>query len=108
MQRYPVRATHRRNLGAKELARLATEYFEGIELDGEAVRMRWGAIDRFEVRGDQRELVVDLTMNPNVPEDVQRDTISRYNRFLEAVTGYTAKERARKLRKSAGEAPAGA
>jgi hypothetical protein len=47
-------------------------------------------------------------MNPKVPEDVQRDTISRYNRFLEAATGYSAKERARKLRKSAGEAPAGA
>ena len=108
MQRYPVRATHRRNLDATALAALATDYFEGIEREGESVRMRWGAIDRLEVRGDRRDLLVDLTMNPKVPEDVQRETISRYNRFLEAVTGYSAKERARKLRKSAGEAPAGA
>lgn len=108
MQRYPVRADHRRNLDAGTLADLAKEYFEGIEIDGDAVRMRWGAIERFEIHGDKREVVVDLTMNPKVAEEIQRDTISRYNRFLEAVTGYTAKERAKKLRKSAGEAPAGA
>jgi hypothetical protein len=108
VQRYPVRATHRRNLEAEVLAGIAAEYFEGIERDGDAVRMRWGAIDRLEARGDRRELTVDLTMNPKVPEAVQAETISRYNRFLEAATGYTAKERAKKLRKSAGEAPAGA
>jgi hypothetical protein len=108
VQRYPVRATHRRNLDAQALAELAKEYFEGIEIEGDGVRMRWGAIERFEVRGDKRDLVVDLTMNPQVAEEIQRETISRYNRFLEAVTGYTAKERAKKLRKSAGEAPAGA
>jgi hypothetical protein len=108
VQRYPVRATHRRNLDADALAAVAAEFFEGIERNGDTVRMRWGAIDRLDARGDRRELVVDLTMNPKVPEDVQRETISRYNRFLEAATGYTAKERAKKIRKSAGEAPAGA
>ncbi len=107
MQRYPVRATHRRNLDAEALAGLAAEFFEGIERDGAAVRMHWGAIVRLEARGDRRELVVELAMNPKVPDDVQRETISRYNRFLEAATGFNAKERARKLRKSAGEAPAG-
>ncbi len=38
-------------------------------------------------------------MDPKVPEEVARETIARYNRFLEDVTGYTSKERARRLRK---------
>ena len=36
-------------------------------------------------------------------EAVARESIARYNRFLEEASGYTAKERARRLRKTAGE-----
>ncbi len=106
MQRYPVRATHRRNLDPEMLAGLAAEQFEAIERDGDGVVGRWGAIERVSARGDRRDLVVDLTMNPKVAEDVARETIARYNRFLETVTGYSSKERAKRMRKSAGEAPA--
>jgi len=41
--------------------------------------------------------------NPRVDEAVARESIARYNRFLEEVTGYSSKERARRLRKSAGD-----
>ncbi len=47
-------------------------------------------------------------MNPKVPEEVARETIARYNRFLEEATGFSAKERAKRLRKSATAAPTGA
>jgi hypothetical protein len=107
VQRYPVRATHRKNLDPAALEAIAGEYFEGVERDGEAVSGHWGAIGNLSVRADRRELAVDLTMDPSVPDEVQRETIDRYNRFLEAATGYSSKERARRLRKSAGEAPAG-
>ncbi len=40
-------------------------------------------------------------MNPKVTEEVARETIARYNRFLEETTGYSSKERAKRLRKSA-------
>jgi hypothetical protein len=107
VQRYPVRATHRKNLDAGTLAALATEYFESVDRADGTVTMRWGAIERLGVRAEGRDLLVDLTMNPKVPEDVQRETIARYNQFLEATTGYSSKERARRLRKAAGEASSG-
>jgi hypothetical protein len=75
--------------------------FEGVERDGEKIVGHFGAIARVQAWGDGRELVVDLTMNPKVPADLQEETIRRFNRFLEDSTGYSSKERAKRLRKSA-------
>jgi hypothetical protein len=101
VQSYPVRPSHRRNLDPAALAEIARSHFEAVTTDGATVTARWGAIDRLSARGEQRALVVELAMNPKVPEAVAAETIARYNRFLEEATGFGAKERARRLRKSA-------
>ncbi len=101
MQKYPVRATHRANLAVDRLEAAARSGFGDVTREGERVTARFGAISRLTVWMDGRELAVDLTMDPKVPEEVARETIRRYNLFLEDVTGMSAKERARKLRKSA-------
>ncbi len=103
MQSYPVRATHRRNLDLAAIGAIARQHFESVEIDGTAVRARYGAIDRLSVRPDGRALAIEVRTNPQVEEAVARESIARYNRFLQEVTGYSAKERARRLRKSAGE-----
>ena len=102
-----MRASHRANLGPEALAGLLREHFGSAEPTSDAIVASYGAIARLAVRANGRELRVDLTMNPKVPEDVARDTIARYNGFLEAATGYSAKERAKRLRKSAGESSSG-
>jgi hypothetical protein len=101
VQKYPVRPTHRRNLDGAALLEIARLHFDEASADGSAVTARWGAIDRLRVSADGKELAVDLTMNPKVENAVASETIARYNRFLEEATGYTAKERAKRLRKSA-------
>ena len=75
--------------------------FESIERSGEGVSGHFGAIERITVRAEGRGLAVDVAMNPKVPAEVAAETVQRYNRFLEMVTGYSAKERAKRLRKSA-------
>jgi hypothetical protein len=102
VQTYPVRASHRKNLTTPGIAEILRGHFEGVTTDGESVTGHWGAIDRLVVRPAGRDIAIELAMNPRVPEDVARETIGRYNRFLEAATGFSAKERARRLRKSAG------
>ena len=102
MQNYPVRASHRKNLAVPALEQILTTEFGGAQVEGDAVVSSYGAIARIAARSAGRELSVDITMNPKVPEDVARETIRRYNLFLEAATGFSSKERARRLRKSAG------
>jgi hypothetical protein len=101
VQNYPVRASHRGNLNPAALERIVRTHFDTAKVDRDAVSTAYGAIARLAVRASGRELEVDVTMNPKVPEEVARETIARYNRFLEEATGYGAKERARRLRKSA-------
>jgi hypothetical protein len=102
VQNYPVRTSHRGNLQPAALERLLSAHFEGVGGSGEERTATWGAISRLSVRADGKELRVDVTMNPKVPNEVARETIARYNRFLEDVTGFSSKERAKRLRKSAG------
>jgi hypothetical protein len=101
VQKYPVRTSHRANLQPAALERLLAAHFDGVGGSGEERSGTWGAISRLVVRADGKELRVDVTMNPQVANDIARETIARYNRFLEEVTGYSAKERAKRLRKSA-------
>jgi hypothetical protein len=105
VQKYPVRPTHRKNLDGAALLSIAQNHFESAATDGDSVTARWGAIERLSARGEKRELLVDLTMNPKVENAVASETIARYNRFLEEATGYSAKERAKRLRKT--PAPSG-
>jgi hypothetical protein len=106
VQTYPVRASHRPHLAPEELERILTTHFLSAERSGDVVSTSFGAIGRLVVRAAGRDLSVEMTMNPKVSADVASDTIARYNRFLEEATGYSAKERARRLRKSA-SGPAG-
>jgi hypothetical protein len=107
VQNYPVRASHRGNLALPTLEAMAKTHFERGATEGDAVVASYGAISRISAKAAGRELSIDVTMNPKVPEDVAAETIRRYNLFLEAVTGYSSKERARRLRKSAGESRSG-
>ncbi|HTT45038.1 MAG TPA: DUF5611 family protein [Thermoplasmata archaeon] len=108
MQNYPVRASERKNLTLPSLEQVLKECFGEAHIDGDSAVSSFGAISRIAVRPIGRELAVDPTMDPKVPEEVARETIRRYNLFLESATGYSAKERAKRLRKSSAEGNPGA
>lgn len=99
-----MRPTHRGKITAPALAELLKTHFDSASVDGDAASTSYGAIRGLTVRAAGRELSVEVVMNPGVPDDVARETIARYNRFLEDATGYSAKERARRLRKAAAAA----
>ena len=103
MQTYPVRTSHRKNLELATIGTLARQHFATVEVGPTEVVASYGAIERLAVRPEGRGLAVDVRTNPRVDEAVARESIARYNRFLEEVTGYSAKERAKRLRKTAGE-----
>jgi hypothetical protein len=107
VQKYPVRATARKDLTAEHLAELCRTHFEAAEIDGPAVRSSYGALAALRVWPEGKELALEVTMNPKVEDALQRETIRRYNLFLEAATGYTAKERASRLRKAASKSAEG-
>ena len=98
-----MRTSHRKNLELGRIAEIARVHFATVEQGPAEVEATYGAIERLAVRPDGRALAVEVRTNPKVDAAVARETIGRYNRFLEEVTGYSAKERAKRLRKSASE-----
>jgi hypothetical protein len=100
---YPVRTDHRMRLEPDPLLELCRSTFGSAEVEGEDVVASFGALRALRVRREDKTLRVDVSMDPKVPEDVARETVQRYNRFLEDATGYSAKERAKRLRKSASQ-----
>lgn len=101
MSNYPVRPSHRANLSLDRLEPLCRARFDTVERGADTLTASFGAIRALTVRPEGRGLVVETTMNPQVPEEVARETIRRYNLFLEEATGYTSKERSKKLQKAA-------
>ena len=102
MQTYPVKASHRSQLSAEALRAHLNECFGVASVEGDTATSQFGAIDRIRARAEGKNLRIEVQMNPKVDGETASETIRRYNRFLEAATGFNAKERARRLRKSAG------
>lgn len=101
MQRYPIRASARKSLTPESLEAMAREQFGSASRADGAVQAKFGAIAGIKAWAEAKELCVDVVMDPKVTDSVASETIARYNRFLEAATGYSAKERASRLRKAA-------
>ncbi|MEM0203894.1 MAG: DUF5611 family protein [Archaeoglobaceae archaeon] len=75
------------------------KHFESFEKDGDFYVVRnFGAIEELRAKLDGKVLLVE-TKTRLVDDETALKTIKTYNRFLEELTGYTAKERQKMLRK---------
>ena len=83
----------------ERLEELIAKHFGGFEKDGDVYVVRFGAIEELRLWIKNKRLYAESKTNPNVPEDVAIQTIKTYNKFLEELTGYTAKERQKQLKK---------
>ena len=100
MRSYELRRGHGKNLEGDKLRAIVAEAFGGATVEDGKVVASFGAIEKLTAWTDGKQLFVDLAMKSGVPDDAATDTISRNNRFLEAATGYTAKERGKKAQEA--------
>ncbi|MFA5895593.1 MAG: DUF5611 family protein [Thermoplasmata archaeon] len=103
MRAYELKRGHGKNLEGGKFREIVAEAFGSATADGDKVVVSYGAIGKLVTWTDGKNLFVDMTMKPGVPDDVATETIARNNRFLEAATGMNAKERNKKLQAKAKE-----
>lgn len=101
MQQYPVKSRNHPPLTVDRIEEISRREFSDVARDGTSVRGSFGAIAEIRCWVDGKSLGIDLRMNPAVEASVQSETIRRYNRFLEELTGFSSKERAKRLKKTA-------
>ena len=102
MQEYEVRRGHQENIQPDRLKTHMQAVFGTVEeRDGKLVST-FGALKEIKAWAASKNVLgIETVMNKDVPDDVAQGTIKAYNTFLEAATGYTAKERGKRAQKKA-------
>lgn len=104
MQQYPVKSRNHPPLTPDRLEEVARQEFGDARRDGARLHTSFGAIADLRAWVEGKSLAIEMTMNPQVESTLQAETIRRYNRFLEELTGFSSKERAKRLKKAASPA----
>ena len=103
MRTYELRRGHAKDLEGDRLRVIAADAFGVASVEDGKVTAAFGAIEKLTAWTDGKLLYVDMAMKTGVADDVATETITRNNRFLEAATGYSAKERSKSAQKAAKE-----
>jgi hypothetical protein len=101
-----IKRGHWRVVDGDGLRNLMEEHFPtDVQVDGEGWHIvDYGALRPLKVKMHSKsELEVLTVSDPDVPNDVAGDSIRRYNKFLEAATGFNSKQRSKRLQKKAKE-----
>ncbi|MDG6257378.1 MAG: DUF5611 family protein [Methanomicrobiaceae archaeon] len=102
MQEYPIKRGFTKGFEVRMVEGLATYFTTQPEKSGDRYHISYGALRRLEVSTGEKgkTLVVDTESDRSIEEDeVILDTNRRFRDYLQYVTGYNAKERAKKMQK---------
>ncbi len=101
-----IKRGHWRVVDGDGLKNLMEDFFDtpvSVEDDGWHL-VEYGALKPLRVKmNSKNELEVITIADPDVANDVASESIRRYNKFLEAATGFNTKQRSKRLQKKAKE-----
>ncbi len=81
----------------ERLEELLKKFFGKFKKEGDEYVVSYKAIEEMRLKIVNRKLIVESRTNANVDDRTALETIKTYNRFLDELTGYTAKERKKHL-----------
>ena len=104
LMEYEIRKGHYANIEGDKLKAIMSSMLGNVrEKDGKLVGS-YGALTSVEVKVLSKNAIeVTSVSNKDAPLDVQAESIKHWNQFLEAATGFTSKERSKRLQKKAKE-----
>ncbi|RLC44264.1 MAG: hypothetical protein DRH70_08985 [Candidatus Coatesbacteria bacterium] len=101
VREYPIKRGHYKHIEGEKLKKIIQEFFGHVEERDGKYYTSYGSLEKIEIYlKDKKTLVVSTIPKKEYSPEEAYKTLKRYNRFLDVVTGYTAKERAEKLKKS--------
>ena len=104
MQDYDIRRGHQKELEGGKLKALMQQIFGNASEEGGFLVAKFGALDKLTVGWDGGAVLkVETLMRKGASTDDAASTVKAYNIFLERATGFTSKERSKRLQKKAKE-----
>ena len=93
-----------KNIEGDKLEQLMVENFRKVEKEGDKLISHFGAMQPITVVVKNKStLAIDIITDKDVDDETAMETIRAKNKFLEAATGFTAKQRSKRLQKKAKE-----
>ncbi len=102
MQTFDIKRGHYKNLENEGLEKIMVEIFGEVEKEGDKYKANYGAMKPITAwLKSKKELCVDIVTERDVNDETAMKTIRAKNDFLHNATGYTGKERTKRLQKKA-------
>ena len=105
MQEYPIKRGLTKDLETRIVAELRTCFGVAPEKTAKGYRITSGALKRLDVTpgAGGKSVIIDTESDMNVNDDVIIDTNKRFRKYLDAITGFSTKERVKRAKSPAGE-----
>ncbi|HXZ23389.1 MAG TPA: DUF5611 family protein [Methanomassiliicoccales archaeon] len=99
---YDIRKGQYANLEGDGLKNLMVSSFGAVKEENGVLVASFGAIAKIQAKVlDKNRIEIVADMDKGAAPDVQANTIKVWNQFLESATGFTSKERSKRLQKKA-------
>ncbi len=104
MQTFDIKRGHFKNLENNGLENMMREILGDVHKDGDRYVANIGAMKPITVwLQSKKELCIDIVTDKDVSDEVAMQTIRAKNEFLKMATGFSSKERSKRLKKKAKE-----
>jgi len=105
MQEYPIKRGLTKDLEARAVAELKTCFGVEPEKTARGYRVKAGALRRLDViiGTGSKSVIIDTESDITSADDVIMDTNKRFRKYLDAVTGFSTKERVKRAKSVEGE-----
>ena len=105
MQEYPIKRGLTKDLEQRIVLEIRNCFGVEPEKSGNSYRISYGALKRLETTGGAggKTVRVDTDSDITASDDVIIDTNKRFRKFLDAVTGFSTKERVKRAKSVEGE-----
>ena len=100
MQEYPIKRGLTKDLETRIVAELRTCFGEEPEKTANGYRIKSGALKRLDVSigTDGKSVIIDTESDLSASDDVIIDTNKRFRKYLDAITGFSTKERVKRAK----------
>jgi hypothetical protein len=105
MQEYPIKRGLTKDLDVRASAELKVCFGIDPEKTAKGYRIRFGALKRLDVTigTGGKSVIIDTESDVNASDDVIIDTNKRFRKYLDAITGFTTKERVKRAKSATEE-----
>ncbi len=100
MQEYPIKRGLTKDLPERVVTELKTCFGVEPTKSGNAYRISHGALKRLDVTIglDGKSVIIDTDSDKNASDEMILDTNKRFRKFLDAITGFSTKERVKRAK----------